>query len=68
VEGLARGSGYAAAAGREGAQPRPRLVRVGKEVASLSRDLPLAPASAVLVRVDEQNMALWQALITGAGP
>lgn len=57
---------YAKAAGSEGAQPRPRMVRVGKEVAGLNMDLPLNPSSSVFVRVDEQNMTLWQALITGA--
>ena len=35
VEGLARGSGYAAAAGREGAQPRPRLVCLNETPESL---------------------------------
>ncbi|CAL8462440.1 g1973 [Coccomyxa elongata] len=56
---------YAKAAGSEGAQPRPRMVRVGKEVAGLNMDLPLNPSSSVFVRIDEQNMTLWQALITG---
>lgn len=57
---------YSKAAGSEGAQPRPRMVRVGKEVAGLNMDLPLNPSSSVFVRIDEQNMTLWQALITGA--
>ena len=52
----------------EGAQPRPRTVRLGKEIASLSADLPLSPTSSVFVRVDEQNAALWRALITGSSP
>lgn len=49
----------------EGARPRPRTVRLGKEIASLNSDLPLAPTSSVFVRVDEQNVTLWRALITG---
>ncbi len=49
----------------EGAQPRPRTVRLGKEIAGLNNDLPLNPTSSVFVRVDEQNCSLWRALITG---
>lgn len=62
---MAKESKYSKAAGSEGAQPRQRMVRLGKEVASLNNDLPLNPSSSVFVRVDEQNMTLWQALITG---
>ncbi len=68
AEGLGARSHYQGAAAREGAQPRARLVRVGKEVASLGTDLPLNPSSSVFIRVDEQNMVLWQALITGRTP
>ena len=49
----------------EGARPRPRTVRLGKEIAGLNSDLPLTPTSSVFVRVDEQNVTLWRALITG---
>ena len=66
VEGLAGRSHYHASASREGAAPRPRTVRIAKEVGSLGTDLPLNPSSSVFLRVDEQNMVLWQALITGA--
>lgn len=63
--GVERNHTYASSASAEGTQPRPRLVRVGKEVASLNVDLPLNPSSSVFVRVDEQNMTLWQAVIIG---
>lgn len=66
--GVERNHKYARLASAEGTQPRPRLVRVGKEVASLNVDLPLNPSSSVFVRVDEQNMTLWQAVITGELP
>jgi len=49
----------------EGVRPRPRMVRVGKELASLTVDLPLNYSSSVFVRVDEENLTLWRALITG---
>ena len=49
----------------EGARPRPRTVRLGKDIAGLNSDLPLTPTSSVFVRVDEQNVSLWRALITG---
>ena len=64
--GADRNHKYGKYAAAEQAQPRPRLVRLGKEVASLNVDLPLNPSSSVFARVDEQNMTLWQALITGA--
>lgn len=65
VANLAKESKYAKSPSSEGAHPRQRMVRLGKEVASLNNDLPLNPSSSVFVRVDEQNMTLWQALITG---
>ena len=65
IEGIAGDHKYKERANQEGARPRPRTVRLGKEIAGLNNDLPLAPASSVFVRVDEQNATLWRALITG---
>jgi hypothetical protein len=65
VADLGMESKYKRQAQSEGAQPRQRMVRLAKEVASLNMDLPLNPSSSVFVRIDEQNMTLWQALITG---
>ena len=66
LEGIASDHKYREKPRTEGAQPRPRTVRLGKEIASLSADLPLSPTSSVFVRVDEQNATLWRALITGS--
>ncbi len=57
---------YERALAGEGAWPRQRMVRVGKEAAGLAADLPLDPRSSVFVRVGEQQVVLWKALITGA--
>ena len=66
LEGITIDHKYREKTRAEGAQPRPRTVRLGKEIASLSADLPLSPTSSVFVRVDEQNATLWRALITGS--
>lgn len=50
----------------EGAVPRARQARVGKELAGMAADLPLNASSSVFLRVDEKHMMLWKALITGA--
>ena len=65
LEGIADDHKYRDSANREGARPRPRTVRLGKEIAGLNSDLPLNPTSSVFVRVDEQNVTVWRALITG---
>ena len=49
----------------EGAVPRTRQARVGKELAGMAADLPLNMSSSVFLRVDEKHMMLWKALITG---
>ncbi|KAK9806493.1 hypothetical protein WJX73_002810 [Symbiochloris irregularis] len=49
----------------EGVAPRERVVRCGKEMAGLATDLPCSPSSSVFVRVDQRNVVLWRALITG---
>lgn len=66
LEGIAGDHKHREKARAEGAHPRPRTVRLGKEIASLTSDLPLSPTSSVFVRVDEQNVTLWRALITGS--
>lgn len=65
LEGISANHKYKEKVKAEGAQPRPRTVRLGKEIAGLNNDLPLNPTSSVFVRVDEQNSSLWRALITG---
>ena len=50
---------------QEGAAPRARQARVGKELAGMAADLPLNVSSSVFVRVDQSRMMLWKALITG---
>lgn len=52
-------------ANAEGAVPRARQARVGKELAGMAADLPLNMSSSVYLRVDEKHMMLWKALITG---
>ena len=66
LEGIASDHKHREKPRMEGAHPRPRTVRLGKEIASLPTDLPLSPTSSVFVRVDEQNVTLWRALITGS--
>ena len=66
LEGIASDHKYREKLRAEGAQPRPRTVRLGKEIASLTNDLPLSPTSSVFVRVDEQSATLWRTLITGS--
>ncbi|KAL3136896.1 hypothetical protein ABBQ32_006505 [Trebouxia sp. C0010 RCD-2024] len=56
---------YKDKAGVEGAVPRARQARVGKELAGMAADLPLNASSSVFLRVDEKHMMLWKALITG---
>ena len=68
LEGIADDHKYKSKARTEGATPRSRTVRLGKEIAGLNSDLPLNPTSSVFVRVDEQNVTLWRALITGERP
>jgi hypothetical protein len=66
VTGLAHTHKLRAAAANEPTKPRPRMVRLGKEIAGLASELPLHPSSSVFVRVDEADIHLWKALITGA--
>ncbi|KAK9830590.1 hypothetical protein WJX81_002568 [Elliptochloris bilobata] len=49
----------------EGVHSRLRMVKVGKELAGLAADLPLDARSSVFVRVSEEQVVLWKALITG---
>lgn len=65
VTGLAANHLYKKQADSEAVAPRPRMVRVGKELASLMATLPLNHSSSVFVRVDEGNLVLWRAMITG---
>jgi baculoviral IAP repeat-containing protein 6 (apollon) len=43
--------------------PRTRLQRIAKELASLSKSLPINYASSVFVRVDEERMDIMKCLI-----
>ncbi len=65
LEGIVDDHKFRERVNSEGARPRPRTVRLGKEIAGLNCDLPLTPTSSVFVRVDEQNVTFWRALITG---
>ncbi|KAG2424400.1 hypothetical protein HXX76_014609 [Chlamydomonas incerta] len=65
VPGLGRHHHYATNARGEPANPRPRAVRLAKEVASLESLLPLSAAGSVFVRVDEGCVQLWKALVAG---
>ena len=46
---------YARALASEGAHPRQRMVKVGKELAGLAADLPLDARSSVFVRPHKQD-------------
>jgi baculoviral IAP repeat-containing protein 6 len=63
---VAQGHKYLEQARREaaGAQ-RARALRVAREVSGLERDLPLSASSTVFVRMDEDRIFLWRAMITG---
>lgn len=65
VAGIEEMHHFKKAAKDEGVAPRERVVRCGKEMAGLATDLPCSPSSSVFVRVDQQNVVLWRALITG---
>ncbi len=65
ADNVAGGHCYKDKAGQEGAAPRSRQARVGKELAGMAADLPLNVSSSVFLRVDEKQMMLWKALITG---
>ncbi len=65
ADNVASGHCYKDKAGHEGAAPRSRQARVGKELAGMAADLPLNVSSSVFLRVDEKQMMLWKALITG---
>ena len=67
VAGLARTHKLRPVATSEPNKPRQRMVRLSKEIAGLASELPLHPSSSVFVRVDEADVHLWKALITGAG-
>jgi len=55
---------YAAQIGK-GVVNREKVLRLAQEQASLATSLPLNYSSSVFVRIDEQNMDIMQALITG---
>ena len=65
ADNVADGHCYKDKVGHEGAAPRSRQARVGKELAGMAADLPLNVSSSVFLRVDEKQMMLWKALITG---
>ena len=65
ADNVAGGHSYKDKAGQEGAAPRSRQARVGKELAGMAADLPLNVSSSVFLRVDEKQMMLWKAIITG---
>ena len=65
ADNVAGGHAYKDKAGQEGAAPRSRQARVGKELAGMAADLPLNVSSSVFLRVDEKQMMLWKAIITG---
>ena len=65
ADNVAGGHCYKDKAGQEGAAPRSRQARVGKELAGMAADLPLNVSSSVFLRVDEKQMMLWKAIITG---
>ncbi|KAA6422458.1 MAG: baculoviral IAP repeat-containing 6 [Trebouxia sp. A1-2] len=64
ADNVADGHCYKDKVGHEGAAPRSRQARVGKELAGMAADLPLNVSSSVFLRVDEKQMMLWKALIT----
>ncbi len=65
ADNVAAGHIYMDKTKQEGAAPRSRQARVGKELAGMAADLPLNVSSSVFLRVDEKHMMLWKALITG---
>ena len=65
TDNVAAGHIYKEKTGHEGAAPRSRQARVGKELAGMTADLPLNVSSSVFLRVDEKQMMLWKAIITG---
>jgi len=56
---------YGAEARRESVAPADRVTRLGREISGLMKDLPLSSSSSVFVRVDDERMMVWRALITG---
>lgn len=68
ADNVAAGHSFKNRVGGEGAAPRSRQARVGKELAGMAADLPLNVSSSVFLRVDETHMMLWKALITGRCP
>ncbi|GAX75755.1 hypothetical protein CEUSTIGMA_g3198.t1 [Chlamydomonas eustigma] len=56
---------YAIEASAEGVQPKARMSKLARELAGLQQLLPLNEHSSIFVRVDENNVTLWRALITG---
>lgn len=65
VGGLLANHKYKAQATKEPSMLKARTLRVAKEIAGLERLLPLTDSSGVFVRVDEQNVNVWRALIIG---
>lgn len=50
---------------RESLSPKERMVRLAREMAGLQSLLPVNRSSSILVRVDENKLTLWRALIFG---
>ncbi|CAD7703570.1 unnamed protein product [Ostreobium quekettii] len=65
VEGLEGYNAYGPDSQRELSFPKERVVRLSRELSGLRSLLPCTASSSVFVRVDEQKLTLWQAIITG---
>ncbi|CAD7702080.1 unnamed protein product [Ostreobium quekettii] len=65
VEDLEAHNSFGPDSVRELAYPKERMVRLSRELSGLRSLLPCTASSSVFVRVDEQKLNLWQALITG---
>ncbi|GMH42387.1 hypothetical protein BSKO_10306 [Bryopsis sp. KO-2023] len=65
VPNLENGHLFSSQASREASFPKERMVRLGRELAGLQSLLPVNHSSSILVRVDEQKLTLWRALIFG---
>eukprot|EP00887_Chlorella_sp_A99_P005986 scaffold27.g5986.t1 len=65
TEGVKTNHSFAQKAAGEATQPKARIRRVGRELASCESDLPISCSSSVFVVADESCSHLWKALITG---
>lgn len=65
VSDISKDHAYANDLKKEAAFPKERVVRLGREISALNSLLPVNPSSSIFVRIDEQNLMLWKALIIG---